>query len=154
MAASVLLFLHPLCVLVVVLGLAAIDAGMFCVMGWWRTPLDTIAFIGLEIAVGFSVDYLCHTAHAFEHAAGAPHERAAAALRSIGPSIFKAGLSTFIGICSLAFAPAAFFRTFFALLFSMIVFGLVGGLALFPAAASLVGGLVPQRRRPGAGVSA
>ena len=133
------------------LAIAFVDAGMFCVMAWWDAPFDSVAFIGLAMAVGLSVDYVCHVAHALEHAdAPSPSERTVAALTAIGPSIVKAGLSTFLGVCSLAFAPARYFRTFFALLFSMVAFGLVAALALFPAAASLL----PTARRRGAAAAA
>lgn len=131
------------------LALAAVDGGLFCVMAWWRAPLDSVAFIGLAMAVGLSVDYLCHAAHAFECAeGGSARERAAAALVGIGPSVGKAALSTLLGVCALSLARAHHFRVFFALLFSMVGFGLVGALVFFPAAASLLGGRVPRRGAP------
>lgn len=100
--AVLLLFLHVGTVLLIAIGIAAVDGGLFIMMAFWAVPLDIGSFICLAIAVGLSVDYVVHVAHAFEHAHGTPAERAVAALHEIGGSVFKGGASTFLGIVLLA----------------------------------------------------
>jgi hypothetical protein len=105
------------------------------------------------IAVGLSVDYVVHLGHAYEHSTGPKAERAAAALREIGMSVFRGGGSTFLGIILLAFAQSAVFRLFFKMLFSIIILGMSAGLMLFPALVSLIGADVLDVNAPEADVA-
>ena len=50
----------------------------------WDVPLDVGSFICLAMAVGLSVDYVVHLAHAYECAHGEPAQRMQAAIGEIG----------------------------------------------------------------------
>jgi len=144
---ALLLFLHVFTVLLIGVGIAAVDGGLFCVMWLWNVPLDVSAFICLAISIGLAVDYVVHVAHAFEHSSGDARERAQEGLREIGGSVFKGGMSTFLGIVLLSAAPSEVFRIFFKMLFSTVVLALFIGLALFPALASLFGSIIPAKTK-------
>ena len=107
--------------------------------------LVSAQFICLAMAIGMSVDYVVHLSHAFEHHAGTPRERARAAVCGIGSSVLKGGTSTFLGIVVLAAAPSEVFRTFFKMLVSTVVLGLLTGLAFYPAAVVWVGRFIPTK---------
>ena len=75
--------------------------------------MDAASFICLAMAIGLSVDYVVHLSHAVaseeEEESGSENPRSTAeciakALDKVGVSIFKGGLSTFLGICLLAFS--------------------------------------------------
>ena len=86
---------------------------------------------------------MVHLAHSFERAQGGSADRAKWALRDIGRSVFKGGFSTFLGVVLLAAAPSAVFRIFFKMLVATVAFGLIIGLVVFPAAASILGCAIP-----------
>ncbi|KAG8462257.1 hypothetical protein KFE25_012077 [Diacronema lutheri] len=143
--AVLLLFLHVTTVLLIAIGIAAVDGGLFITMAFWDVPLDVGSFICLAIAIGLSVDYVVHLAHAFEHARGDAAERAIGALDEIGSAVAKGGASTFLGIVLLAGSESEIFRIFFKMLVATVVLGLLTGLVYFPAAATLVGRWIPSK---------
>ena len=123
--------------------IGTIDASLFGLMAVWDIPIDVASFICLVTAIGLSVDYVVHLAHAFEHAEHAPHgsgaglQRVSAMFEDIGASVVKGGTSTFLGIVVLAFTKSAVFRLFFKMLFGIVVLGMFGGIVVFPATMSL-----------------
>lgn len=118
-----------------------------------QVRLNSITLISLLIALALAIDYSCHIGHAFE---AAPFEtralKAAYALETMGASILSAGSSTLLGTLFLAFSESAVFRTFFLLVWGTILWGLVAGLAIVPAALGLFGP-VSTHTAPGAGLS-
>jgi len=144
---TLLFFLHPISVLVIAFAIASIDGALFTVMYIWGLPIDVVAFLVLAMSIGLSVDYVVHVAHAFEHEDGNPSERLQKALSGIGMSVAKGGVSTFLGIIALAFAPSAIFRTFFKLIFSTVVLGIFAGLVFFPACTALIGRFIRPKRQ-------
>jgi predicted RND superfamily exporter protein len=96
------------------------------------------------MAIGLSVDYCVHIAHAFSEvhshavAAAAPGERvstidsAAYALTTMGASVIKGGFTTILGIFVIAFASSVVFRTFFTLICFTVILGLLHGMCLMP----------------------
>jgi len=52
--------------------------------------------------------------------------------------VMKGGGTTLVGTLPMAFSRSTIFRTFFAMLFSTIVYGLAVGLALIPAVVASV----------------
>jgi len=140
--AVVSLFLHPLSVFIIALSIASIDGALFIIMYLSEIPIDATSFLCLTMSIGLSVDYACHIAHAFENSQGGSTiviERLRDALAGVGKSVAKGGVSTFTGICVLAFSNSNIFRTFFKLLFSTVILGLSVGLVFFPACITLVG---------------
>ena len=100
---------------------------------------NVISVVNFVMAVGLAVDYTLHFCHAFLAAPGICEiERVQYAMRTMGSSILKGGGTTLVGTLPMAFSRSVIFRTFFALLFSTIVYGLAVGLILIPVVLSIV----------------
>ena len=109
------------------------------------------------MAVGLSVDYCVHIAHAFvEHhsralaaAAEGEHVRAAdsatAALTTMGASVIKGGFTTALGVLVIACASSVAFRTFFTMIGFTVLLGQLHGMVLLPVL--LTYATVPSRRK-------
>eukprot|EP00442_Polarella_glacialis_P016829 CAMPEP_0115075622 /NCGR_PEP_ID=MMETSP0227-20121206/15973_1 /TAXON_ID=89957 /ORGANISM="Polarella glacialis, Strain CCMP 1383" /LENGTH=892 /DNA_ID=CAMNT_0002462671 /DNA_START=131 /DNA_END=2810 /DNA_ORIENTATION=- len=115
------LFVHPVATALIALSIACIDSTLLGLMSLWDIPIDAISFICLAMAVGLSVDYVVHLAHAaLEN--GMPKGRAAVrkqiekALDTTGASVLKGAVSTLLGVLLLSAAPTAVFRLFFKML--------------------------------------
>lgn len=99
---------------------------------------------GLELAVGLSVDYAAHVAHAFLNNGGPTGEadrevRALTAVRHIGAAVAYGAGSTLLSQSMMAFSKAYVFRSFFKIFFMVITFGLWHGLVLLPVVLSTIG---------------
>lgn len=100
---------------------------------------------GLELAIGLSVDYAAHVAHAFlniesrEHDENARTTRALTAVRHIGAAVAYGAGSTLLAVSMLAFSTSYVFVAFFRIFFLVIVFGLWHGLILLPVVLSTLG---------------
>lgn len=143
---TLMFFLHPVSVLIIAFSIASIDGALFVVMYMWGIAIDVVAFLVLAMSIGLSVDYVVHVAHAFEHENGTPSVRLQNALSGIGMSVAKGGVSTFVGISALAFAPSPIYRTFFKLIFSTVILGLFAGLVFFPACTILIGHRISPKK--------
>ena len=103
--------IHPLIVLILVVSLAALIVELFGLMYLWDIQLNSISMINLVMAIGFTVDYSFHVAHAFiisrEDTAD---KRIIQALGSAGASVLLGGVSTFIGISLTGFAKSIVFK--------------------------------------------
>lgn len=96
------------------------------------------------MAVGLSVDYCVHIAHAFveahahavaEAAEGVrvrPRDSAIIALTTMGSSVIKGGFTTILGVLVIAFASSVAFRTFFTMISFTVLLGLMHGVILMP----------------------
>ena len=90
-----------------------------------------------------------HIAHTFAHARGATRDdRAREALRQMGGSVFKGGISTFFGICITGFAKSYIFWCFFKFLASIIAYAQFFGMVVMPVMLSLVGPMAPHATAP------
>ncbi|XP_057324221.1 NPC1-like intracellular cholesterol transporter 1 [Microplitis mediator] len=117
-------------------------------MYYWGLSVDIVSCIGLELAVGLSVDYAAHVAHAFLNSkspndAGGDENnrtvRALIAVRHIGAAVLYGAGSTLLAQSLLAFSEAYVFRTFFKIFFLVISFGVWHGLFLLPVILSSIG---------------
>ena len=109
-------------------------------MHFWGLTIDVVTSIQLIIAIGLTVDYSAHIAHAFlSSRKGGRKERAQDALVKIGPAVFHGGFSTFLAFVALAGSNSYVFLSFFKVLFLVVIFGLYHGLAFLPVLLSLVG---------------
>ncbi|XP_001601232.1 NPC intracellular cholesterol transporter 1 [Nasonia vitripennis] len=116
-------------------------------MYYWGLTIDIVSCIGLELAVGLSVDYAAHVAHAFLNAgeiAGASRRvdrssRALKAMRHIGAAVLFGAGSTLLALSLLSFSRAYVFRAFFKIFLLVIVFGLWHGLLFLPVVLSTIG---------------
>ncbi|XP_043499813.1 patched domain-containing protein 3-like [Polistes fuscatus] len=114
-------------------------------MYFWGLTIDIVSCIGLELAVGLSVDYAAHVAHAFLNASSKENNnqdrkiRALIAVKHIGAAVAYGAGSTLLALSMLAFSDAYVFRAFFKIFFLVILFGLWHGLLLLPIVLSTVG---------------
>ncbi|XP_034936281.1 NPC intracellular cholesterol transporter 1-like [Chelonus insularis] len=113
-------------------------------MYYWGLSIDIVSCIALELAVGLSVDYAAHVAHAFLNSNAPNNERnrsarALIAVRHIGAAVLYGAGSTLLSQSLLAFSEAYVFRTFFKIFFLVILFGLWHGLLLLPVILSTIG---------------
>jgi len=104
-------------------------------------PLNSISMINLVMAVGLVVDYSMHVAHSFM--AKSPQisrdERVVLAMKTIGVSVAKGLLSTFVGVLPLSLGSSEIFRVFFNMLVLVLAVGGTHGLLLMPVLLSVVG---------------
>ncbi|KAL6264423.1 hypothetical protein P5V15_004532 [Pogonomyrmex californicus] len=114
-------------------------------MYFWGLTIDIVSCIGLELAVGLSVDYAAHVAHAFLNAESQEDDndtrrtRALVAVRHIGAAVAYGAGSTLLAVSMLAFSTSYVFIAFFRIFFLVILFGLWHGLILLPVILSTIG---------------
>ncbi|KAI4503226.1 hypothetical protein M0802_001448 [Mischocyttarus mexicanus] len=114
-------------------------------MYFWGLTIDIVSCIGLELAVGLSVDYAAHVAHAFLNTSSKENNsqdrkiRALIAVKHIGAAVAYGAGSTLLALSMLAFSDAYVFRAFFKIFFLVILFGLWHGLLFLPIVLSTVG---------------
>lgn len=83
--------------------------GSTTMLGW---TLGTIEAILISILAGFSVDYVIHLAHAYNHAEGSVDERVIAAYGDMGISVFSGMLTSVVASIPLFFCTLTFFAKF------------------------------------------
>ena len=125
--------------LLVMLCVVLVDIDILGLMWLWGVSIDSVAIINLVLAIGLSVDYSVHLAHAFATAQGTRQERVEKALIDVGPAVLHGATSTFLAVAVLGLAQSYVFRTFFKQFFGICVFGVSHGLVLLPIMLSLVG---------------
>lgn len=103
-----------------------------------------IIISGLELAVGLSVDYAAHVAHAFLNSkardgTGDRSARTLIAVRHIGAAVLYGAGSTLLAQSLMAFSESYVFQTFWRIFVLVIFFGLWHGLILLPVILSTIG---------------
>ena len=84
--------IHPGITGLVFLGFASLLFELLGMMAAWDVSLDVIAMIIIIMAIGFSVDYTCHIAHAYMISqAETPEKRVIDALSTMGTSVLNGG---------------------------------------------------------------
>ncbi|EOD26315.1 hypothetical protein EMIHUDRAFT_236803 [Emiliania huxleyi CCMP1516] len=109
--------------------------------GWMRlcsVPLSSLSVVPLLLAVGLSIDYCTHVAHAFWEAQGTPEQRATRALAARGASVSLGGVSTALTVSLLAFSGTAIMTTYHVMLSGVVLLGLWHALIALPAALLLL----------------
>ncbi|XP_013403203.1 patched domain-containing protein 3 [Lingula anatina] len=135
---SLLLIPNPICSLWVALSVASIEAGVVGYMVWWDVNLDSVSMINLIMCIGFSVDFSAHIAYAYISANGCTEKKLSSSLFSLGFPILQGALSTILGVLALCASSVYIFRTFFKIMFMVILFGAFHGLVLLPVLLSIV----------------
>jgi hypothetical protein len=119
----------------------SIDVLLVAMMSLYGLKLDIGAFMCLAMTVGLTVDYPCHTTHAYlALSESSPSERLRHAVSSTGASVISGGGSTILGISVLAFASSKAFRAFFWTFSTAIVLGIIIGVLVGPVLLSLFHG--------------
>lgn len=113
---------------------------------------------GLQLAIGLSVDYAAHIAHAFLHTESpkdndnAPRTtRALIAVRHVGAAVAYGAGSTMFAVIMLGFSTSYVFIAFFRIFSLVILFGFWHGLIMLPVVLSIIGPpslRVTQRPQP------
>ncbi|XP_032847187.2 patched domain-containing protein 3 [Tyto alba] len=130
---SLWLIPNPLCCLWVTFAIASVIVGVAGFMTFWSVNLDSISMINLVICIGFSVDFSAHISYAFVTSKEASaNERASEALSLLGYPVLQGAVSTILGVVVLAAAKTYIFRTFFKIMFLVILFGALHGLIFIP----------------------
>ncbi|KAM6422078.1 patched domain-containing protein 3 [Rhynochetos jubatus] len=130
---SLLLIPNPLCCLWVTFAIASVIVGVAGFMTFWNVNLDSISMINLVICIGFSVDFSAHISYAFVTSEeSSANKRAIEALSLLGYPVLQGAVSTILGVVVLAAAKAYIFRTFFKIMFLVILFGGLHGLVFIP----------------------
>ncbi|XP_021239302.1 patched domain-containing protein 3-like, partial [Numida meleagris] len=130
---SLVLIPSPLCCLWVTFAIASVIVGVAGFMTFWDISLDSISMINLVICIGFSVDFSAHISYAFVTSGeSSANERAIGALHQLGYPVLQGAVSTVLGVVVLAAAKTYIFRTFFKIMFLVILFGAVHGLVFIP----------------------
>uniref|UniRef100_A0A7N5JE94 Patched domain-containing protein 3 n=1 Tax=Ailuropoda melanoleuca TaxID=9646 RepID=A0A7N5JE94_AILME len=130
---SLLLIPHPLCSLWVTFAIASVIVGVTGFMAFWNVNLDSISMINLVICIGFSFDFSAHISYAFVSSSKpSVNQKIIEALYLLGYPVLQSALSTVIGVCVLSAAKAYIFRTFFKIMFLVMVFGAAHGLIFIP----------------------
>ncbi|XP_073695040.1 patched domain-containing protein 3 [Garra rufa] len=130
---SLLLIPNPLCSFWVTFSIASVIVGVTGFMALWDVSLDSVSMINLVICIGFSVDFSAHISYAFvssEHSSA--NKKAVEAISKLGYPIVQGAVSTIAGVVVLAAAESYIFRTFFKIMFLVILFGAVHGIAFIP----------------------
>lgn len=135
------LILHPIAGLLVGLMIVVIDVIVLGAMYLTNVAVDIVAVLVLCMAVGFSVEYVAHVAHAFVTAPESLRKdkslkgviaREHRSLAMMGRIIFYGAMSAFLGIVLLAFAQSSAFRAYFKLTSAVIIVSAVVGLLVTP----------------------
>ncbi|KAA0702921.1 Patched domain-containing protein 3 RND-type protein RNDEu-3 [Triplophysa tibetana] len=130
---SLLLIPNPLCSVWVTFAIASVIVGVTGFMALWDVSLDSVSMINLVICIGFSVDFSAHISYAFVASEElSVNEKAKEALYKLGYPIIQGAASTIAGVVVLAAAKSYIFRTFFKIMFLVILFGAVHGVVFIP----------------------
>ncbi|XP_002750214.2 patched domain-containing protein 3 [Callithrix jacchus] len=130
---SLLLIPHLMCSLWVTFAIASVIVGVTGFMAFWKVNLDSISMINLVICIGFSFDFSAHISYAFVSSLQpSVNQKSIEALYLLGYPVLQSAVSTIIGVCVLATAKAYIFRTFFKIMFLVMVFGAAHGLIFIP----------------------
>ncbi|OWK61497.1 Patched domain-containing protein 3 [Lonchura striata] len=130
---SLLLIPNPLCCLWVTFAIASVIVGVAGFMTFWNVNLDSISMINLVICIGFSVDFSAHISYAFVTSGeSSANKRSIEALSLLGYPVLQGAVSTILGVAVLAASNTYIFRTFFKIMFLVILFGALHGLVFIP----------------------
>lgn len=125
-----------------------VDLFLIALVYFWGLTFSPFVMINIVIAIGLSVDYSAHIAHAYLIAIPPPQltekpdirmYKTKKALSQMGSSVFHGGFSTFLAIIALSPAKSWIFMVFFKLWFGIICFGMGNGFLLLPVLLSFIG---------------
>ncbi|XP_057212410.1 patched domain-containing protein 3-like [Triplophysa rosa] len=130
---ALLLIPNPICSAWVTFAIASVFVGVAGFMALWGVSLDSISMIILIICIGFSVDFSAHISYAFVSSKEcSANDKAIDAIYNLGYPVIQGAVSTIAGVIALAAAESYIFRTFFKIMFLVILIGAVHGIAFIP----------------------
>lgn len=120
------------------ISVASICFGVIGFMVHWDVSLDSVSMINLVMCIGFSVDFAAHISYHFAISKSQTGDtKAIDALHHLGTPILYSALSTILGVSVLASSDTYIFRTFFKLIFLVMVFGFFHAMFVLPVVLSL-----------------
>ncbi|KAF0297659.1 Protein patched [Amphibalanus amphitrite] len=138
-------------VAVAVIGLTLLQ--LLGVMGLLGLRLSAIPATVLIMAVGLGVQFTVHVLLGFQTSLGDRATRVQRSLEQMFQPVFHGAISTFVGVLMLAFSDFDFIvRYFFCVLASLVLLGLVNGLAVLPVLLCWLGPPAEVRPRLGGAV--
>lgn len=153
MVVAVVLLPSLVGIVFVTLSVVSICTGVVGFMVFWNVSLDSISMINLIMCIGFSVDFSAHISYHFAVGSNKSGDgRAVEALTYMGWPVIQGALSTILGVIVLAFSNTYIFRTFFKIMFLVMVFGFFHAFFVLPVVLSLT--YTAKRRLSGRGASA
>eukprot|EP00794_Sanderia_malayensis_P013962 gene13962-15419_t len=130
--------IHPLVIFFIFFGFASLIVELIGWMYLWNIELNAISMINIIMAVGFSVDYSAHIAHAFTVSREKKvNNRIIDAISTIGTSVLLGATSTFLGMSVTGFSSSHIFQVFFKMFVGIIIFGLYNGMVALPVLLSI-----------------
>ncbi|XP_046556222.1 patched domain-containing protein 3-like [Haliotis rubra] len=137
---------HPLLVFLVVINIVSILVGIFGFLHFWGLSLSSVTMIHLLMSVGFSVDFSVHVCSAYMIGKGRNRrEKVESAIVHAAGPILNGGMSSFLGILVLVFSKSYIFNSFFKIMFTVILFGMLHAVFLFPVVLVILGPVVKSR---------
>ncbi|CAL4172179.1 unnamed protein product [Meganyctiphanes norvegica] len=129
------------CSVLVLTSVAFTIVGVSGVMWAWGLTIDTVSCIAIVLAIGLSVDYCAHIAHAFLAAREKESrvERVKEALIQVGPAVTNGAFSTFLAFALLGMSTSHVFITFFKVFMPAVIFGYFYGVVFLPVVLSIIG---------------
>eukprot|EP01086_Lenisia_limosa_P012511 TRINITY_DN40893_c0_g1_i1.p1 TRINITY_DN40893_c0_g1~~TRINITY_DN40893_c0_g1_i1.p1 ORF type:complete len:184 (-),score=53.06 TRINITY_DN40893_c0_g1_i1:114-665(-) len=115
-----------------------VDLQLIFAIKFFGLALNTVTMVEIVMAIGLLVDLCLHSSFVILITSGTPTERVSHALSTVGASIFNGGLSTFLAIMVMAISSSFVFKSFFYMVFSLVICGLLAGIVLGPALYSLL----------------
>jgi Niemann-Pick C1 protein len=109
------------------------------VMQWAGISINPVSYISLVMSVGLLVDFVLHVLLRFYESHGNRREKVVSLLKTMGSSILKGGITTFLGTLPLAFSTSTIFHTIFITFLALVTLGASHGLILLPVVLSLIG---------------
>ncbi|KAM9418065.1 patched domain-containing protein 3-like [Salvelinus alpinus] len=150
---SLMLIPNPICSLWVTFAIASVIVGVAGFMALWDVNLDSVSMINLVICIGFSVDFSAHISYAFVSSKEVTaNKKAVDAVYHLGYPIIQGAVSTILGVVVLSAAESYIFRTFFKIMFLVILFGAVHGIVFIPVFLTffgICGGKVSDKKDDG-----
>ncbi|KAL5012817.1 hypothetical protein ScPMuIL_011368 [Solemya velum] len=133
---------HPFIVVLVTVAVASMMTGLIGFMYFWDLTLSSITMIHIIMSIGFSVDYSAHICHAFMISHGKTRdEKMRSAMKHAGGPVFSGAFSSFLGIIVLIFTSSYIFQSFFKVMLTVIITGVLHALLFLPTILSVIGPL-------------
>ena len=136
------LFLLPslLSVVCVTLSVSSICTGVVGYMAFWDVKLEFISMINLIMCIGFSVNFSAHISYHYTISSEKTGDaRAIDSIGHLGTPIVQGAVSTILGVLILIFSDSYIFRTFFKIVFLVMVLGFLHAMFVLPVILSVFG---------------
>uniref|UniRef100_A0A162AB83 SSD domain-containing protein n=1 Tax=Daucus carota subsp. sativus TaxID=79200 RepID=A0A162AB83_DAUCS len=137
---------------IIILVLTMIVVDLMGVMAILNIQLNAVSVVNLVMAVGIAVEFCVHITHAFLVTSGDRNQRAAAALGTMGASVFSGiTLTKLVGVIVLCFSRTEIFVVYyFQMYLALVVLGFLHGLIFLPilTPSALIAGIFEHVRPP------